>query len=68
MGSFIDMTGWKMWEHGVKNSRLIIIRRAEDRIRPNGKRDVMWEYKCNCGNEQFFIDSANHIRTGHTFK
>lgn len=26
--NFIDMTGWKMWEHGISDSRLIIIKQA----------------------------------------
>ena len=27
-GKYIDMTGWKMWEHGYPNSTLIVIKRA----------------------------------------
>jgi len=28
MGKLIDMTGWKMWEHGVPDSRLTVLERA----------------------------------------
>lgn len=27
MGKLIDMTGWKMWEHGVLDSRLTVLER-----------------------------------------
>ena len=36
MGKFIDMTGWRMWEHGVPESKLTVIKQAEDRIRARG--------------------------------
>ena len=26
----IDMTGWKMWEHGVERSRWIVLEQVED--------------------------------------
>ena len=29
MPKLIDMTGWKMWEHGVPESRLEVIKRYE---------------------------------------
>ena len=32
MGKFIDMTGWKMWEHGVPDSRIIVVERGPDAI------------------------------------
>lgn len=25
MWNFVDMSGWKMWEHGVPDSRIIIL-------------------------------------------
>ena len=42
---FIDMTGWKMWEHGVPSSQFEV-------IRPVGKAkdgNTIWECKCSCG-------------------
>ena len=64
--NIIDMTGWIMSEHGVPKSRLIVIKRVEDIIRKNGRRDAQWLCKCSCGSEKEMILTANHIRTGHT--
>ncbi len=49
MGKFIDMTGWRMSEHGVPNSRLTVIERAEDTFSPKGSRITNWKCKCDCG-------------------
>lgn len=58
---FIDMTGWKMWEHGVPNSKIIVLKEL-----PNEGGHSLWECKCNCGNPQTFkVDGAN-LRSGHT--
>ena len=43
-----DMTGWNMWEHGVVNSRLTVIKQVEDFIEPNGSHSAQWLCKCNC--------------------
>ena len=51
MGRFIDMTGWVMSEHGVSDSRLTVVERAEDGILPSGKHITRWKCKCECGNE-----------------
>ena len=32
----IDMTGWKMWEHGVPESRLTVIKQVNDYVTPQG--------------------------------
>ena len=63
MGKVIDMTGWKMWEHGVPDSRWEVIKRAPDKIEPSGRHRVMWECKCQCGDTIFTID-ANTLRSG----
>ena len=44
MGKFIDMTGWKMSEHGVKDSRITVVNRA-----PNQGKHVAWNCLCDCG-------------------
>lgn len=62
MADFIDMTGWIMSEHGVPDSRLTVIRRAEK----NSKTAAMWICKCNCGNEDEITIHGNSIRTGRT--
>ena len=46
MGSFIDMTGWVMKEHGIPESRLTVIKRVENR-----DKHIFWLCKCECGNE-----------------
>ena len=46
----IDMTGWKMCEHGVPDSRLTVIKRIEDYVKPDGKHEV--QYLCECGCEE----------------
>lgn len=65
MGKFIDMTGWIMSEHGVPDSRLKIINKAEDKITPSGNILTMWMVQCNCGSEPFKASGSN-IRSGHT--
>lgn len=44
----IDMTGWKMWEHGFPKSRLTVIEQTEDYIYPNGTKDAQWLCECSC--------------------
>ena len=39
-----DLTGWKMWEHGIPDSRLTVIKKTE-----NSKRgQLRWICECNC--------------------
>lgn len=56
----IDMTGWKMWEHGVPDSKIIVIRA----VGQNNDGDVLWECKCSCGNENHFVANGKYIRNG----
>lgn len=64
MGKFIDMTGWVMKEHGVSDSKITVIDRAEDYISPKGYRVTQYNCICECGNK--FISSAQNIRSGIT--
>lgn len=43
-----DMTGWVMAEHGVPDSRWIVIEQAEDYITPSGHHVAQWLCECNC--------------------
>lgn len=61
-----DMTGWNMWEHGVLDSRIIVIGRADDAIYPSGQRHAQWVCKCVCGNSEPFVRLGNSIRRGLT--
>lgn len=62
MGKFVDMTGWKMWEHGVPNSKLIVIKRIENYKR----KGAYWICRCNCGNSKDIIVSTHDLNIGHT--
>ena len=66
MGKFIDMTGWKMWEHGVPDSRLTIIKRIEDYINPNGRHVIQWLCECSCAEHNKIVVSGCDIRSGNT--
>ncbi len=57
----IDMTGWKMSEHGVPNSKIIVINQA-----PSKGGHALWECKCSCGNPKHFIVDGGNLRSGHT--
>ena len=43
-----DMTGWRMWEHGVSDSRLTVVRQIEDYVDNNGNRQAQWLCECSC--------------------
>lgn len=61
MGKKIDMTGWKMWEHGVPDSIITVIA-ATDRRKASG--EIYWKCQCNCGN--FLERPGQDIRKGIT--
>lgn len=62
-----DMTGWKMWEHGVPDSRLIVVGQSEDDyIYPDGRREAQWLCECVCDNKTQLIASGHNLRCGHT--
>jgi hypothetical protein len=61
-----DITGWIMSEHGVPESRLIVIKQVEDYIKPNGKREAQYLCECNCNEHNAIIIRASYIKTGHT--
>lgn len=56
---FIDMTGWKMWEHGVPDSQLFVINRAQ-----KNSKQAFWNCKCTCGKECCVI--GTRLRNGNT--
>lgn len=61
-----DLTGWNMWEHGIPDSRLTVVKQADDYIRPNGKRSAQWLCKCNCGNCNLIKVRADALKDGTT--
>ena len=66
MGKFIDMTGWKMWEHGVPDSRLTVIKRIDGYVNSRGYTIVRWLCECSCDKHAQIIVDPYHLRSGHT--
>lgn len=60
----MDMTGWKMWEHGVPDSKLEILSEAEPRITSGGNKKVCWRCRCLCGKE--IVVPGTSLRNGNT--
>lgn len=59
-----DMTGWRMWEHGVEESILTVIKQVEDYISPQGIHYAQWLCVCECGNN--IVVTGSDLRRGHT--
>ena len=36
---------------GQRFGKLIVLKQVEDKIKPNGVHEAMWNCKCDCGNE-----------------
>lgn len=49
---------------GQRFGKLIVIKRGEPRISPNGKSHTRWVCRCDCGNET--IVDAQKLKNGHT--
>lgn len=60
----IDMTGWKMSEHGIPDSRLTVIKEVDPHITKGGFKRVQYLCRCECGNE-LIVQGAN-LRNGNT--
>lgn len=66
MGKLIDMTGWKMLEHGVPDSRLTVIKRHDDYVSPSGQHYIQWICECSCPENNQVVVQSKHLRYGHT--
>lgn len=66
MWNFVDMTGWKMCEHGVPNSKIVVIGRAEDKVYKNGRRVIRWKCSCSCGSDKTIFSTTRDLTSGHT--
>ena len=62
MSRKIDMTGWTMKEHGVPDSKLIVI--SEDTSQKSSKGEVYWNCQCECGN--LVSVKGTRLRSGAT--
>lgn len=62
-----DMTGWKMWEHGVPDSRLTVICQTDDHINSNnGRRSAKWLCECNCVTHNRISVRSADLKNGTT--
>ena len=59
-----DMTGWKMWEHGVPDSRLIVKQQIEDYIAPSGEHCSQWLCECLCEKHSKVIARGKDLKNG----
>jgi len=59
MGKLIDLSGKKF-------GRLTVLKRAPDRIQPNGIKIAMWYCVCDCPEKNIVIVSGGNLRSGHT--
>ena len=53
---FVDLTGWKMWEHGIPDSRITVIKR----VGSDKHKNIIYLCKCTCGKE--FTTRATSIK------
>lgn len=59
-----DMTGWKMWEHGVPDSRLTVLEQTEDYVRADGKREAQWLCECSCEDHNRIKARGSSLKCG----
>lgn len=59
-----NMTGWIMNEHGFPNSRITVVKQAEDYVTPKGEHFSQWWCTCSCGKKDLFILKGAEIRCG----
>lgn len=58
----IDMTGWKLWEHGVPDSKIIVLNKHINENKDD--KHIYWDCLCTlCGKE--FIDNGKGLRSGN---
>lgn len=60
MSKFIDMTGWKMWEHGVPDSHWTVLERAENEPGKHTK----WRCQCDCLEKTEQVIDGCSLRNG----
>ena len=59
-----DVIGWKMCEHGVPDSKLTVLSRADDYITKTGKHQARYLCSCSCGSGKSVIASSSAIQRG----
>ena len=58
------MSGWKMWEHGVPDSRITVLYEVDPHYTKGGNKQIQYMCKCVCG--KTFVAKGNNLRTGNT--
>ena len=61
-----DMTGWNMWEHGVPESRLTVIKQVEDYVSPSGHHYNRWLCQCSCKEKNMLLVQGRSLKSGNT--
>ena len=61
-----DMTGWIMAEHGFPESKIVVLKQADDYVSPGGYHQARWWCMCSCGNPEPFIVRQLELRNGDT--
>lgn len=61
LGKFVDMTGWKMWEHGWKDSRLTVVKQAPVPDYVKNKSQRFWLCMCNCEQHTQKVIAEKHL-------
>lgn len=61
-----DMTGWNMWEHGVSESRLTVIKQVEDYVSPSGHHYNRWLCQCSCKEKNLLLVQGRSLKSGNT--
>lgn len=61
-----DMTGWKMWEHDVPDSRWTVIKQTEDYINSSGKHFAQYLCECSCDEHNLRIVTAYNLKRGRS--
>lgn len=67
MGKPIDMTGWKMWEHGVPRSKLTVIEKVPNWAKEHNfttSNGPYYKCRCSCGMEKILLGAS--VRKGET--
>lgn len=59
-----DMTGWNMWEHGVPDSKITVIKQVDDYIDSRGRRYSQWLCYCSCNKNKTFVIRGSSLRNG----
>ena len=59
-----DMTGWRMCEHGVPNSRWTVIKQTEDYINSSGEHFAQYLCECSCNERTLRVVTADNLKRG----